>query len=159
MASKAAPSILSADLTISGQIVSSGDIQIDGNIEGEILSSSVTIGQTAHVKGEIAGEDIIVKGRVKGTIYGKKVHLCDTAYVEGDIVHEALAIENGSYFNGSVRREKDPLLNASIQPADTGSHNAVSEEPLTPAGIDGSEANTPPLDNAGGEVPKQANEY
>ncbi len=112
---KAAPSILSADIIISGQIISAGEIQIDGNIQGEILSTSVTIGETANINGEIAGDDVVIKGRVQGVILGKRVHLCDTAHVEGDIVHEALAIENGSYFNGSVRREKNPLSKATIQ--------------------------------------------
>lgn len=147
MAKKSAPSILSPDLTICGQIVSSSDIQIDGNIEGEILSTSVTIGQTAHVKGEIAGDDIIIKGHVQGTIYGKKVHLCDTAHVEGDIIHEVLAIENGSHFSGSVRREKDPLLGASIQETDTkpqipNEHATPSQQNNSPepmsGGFDGS---------------------
>ncbi|MGC6511650.1 MAG: bactofilin family protein [Parvibaculales bacterium] len=140
MASKSVPSILSIDLTVSGQIISSGDIQIDGNVEGEILSTSVTIGQTAHVRGEIAGDDIIVKGHVKGTIYGKKVHLCETAHVEGDIVHEALAIENGSYFNGSVRREKNPLQNASIQQTEPETQVPAMQDTTAAAALDDDES-------------------
>ncbi len=113
--SKAAPSILSHDLTVAGQLSSTGDIQIDSHIKGEIRSHSLTIGEKANVEGEIAGEDIVIRGKVTGTIIGKRVHLCQSAHVEGDIFHEALAVENGSFFNGSVSRVEDPLSLASIQ--------------------------------------------
>ena len=113
--SKAAPSILSHDLTVAGQLSSTGDIQIDSHIKGEIRSHSLTIGEKANVEGEIAGEDIVIRGKVSGTIIGKRVHLCQSAHVEGDIFHEALAVENGSFFNGSVSRVENPLSLASIQ--------------------------------------------
>lgn len=111
---RAAPSILSSDLTVLGQLHADGEIQIDGHVDGDIRSCSLVIGQSAHVTGEIAAEDITVRGRVKGTILGKRVHLCATGHVEGEIFHEALAIESGSFFSGSVHRVKDPLSKASI---------------------------------------------
>lgn len=113
--SKAAPSILSTDLYIYGQVLATGDMQIDGTVDGDIRSCSVTVGENAKIIGELSGDDITVKGRVKGVIRGKRVHLCATCHVEGDIFHEALAIENGSFFNGSVHREENPLKKSSIQ--------------------------------------------
>lgn len=111
----AAPSILSADLYIYGQIMAEGDIQIDGTIEGDIRSNCVTVGENAKINGELSGDNITIKGRVEGVVRGKRVHLCSTCHVEGDIYHEALAIENGSFFNGSVHRVENPLNDASIQ--------------------------------------------
>ncbi len=112
--SKVAPSILSQDLNVSGQIVSSGDVQIEGVLEGDLRSHAVTIGEKARVTGEISGELVTVRGFVKGTIRARQVHLCASCYVVGDIYHEALAIETGAHLDGVVRREKDPLANASI---------------------------------------------
>ena len=112
---KAAPSILSTDLHICGQVVADGDIQIDGTVEGNIRSAFVTIGKSAKITGELAGDDITIKGRVTGVIRGKRVHLCAGCHVEADIFHEALAIENGSHFNGSSYREENPLAKASVQ--------------------------------------------
>ena len=106
--SKVAPSILS------GQIVSSGDVQIEGVLEGDLRSHAVTIGEKARVTGEISGELVTVRGFVKGTIRARQVHLCASCHVVGDIYHEALAIETGAHLDGVVRREKDPLANASI---------------------------------------------
>ena len=112
--SKVAPSILSQDLNVSGQIVSSGDVQIEGVLEGDLRSHAVTIGEKARVTGEISGELVTVRGFVKGTIRARQVHLCASCHVVGDIYHEALAIETGAHLDGVVRREKDPLANASI---------------------------------------------
>ena len=111
---RAAPSILSSDINVLGQLFADGEIHIDGHVDGDVRSSKLVIGESANVKGEIAADDVTIRGRVKGTILGKRVHLCATGHVEGEIFHEALAIESGCFFNGSVHREKDPLAKASI---------------------------------------------
>lgn len=105
----APPSIISTDLMIQGHLVSSGDIQIDGNIEGDIRSGSMTIGEQATIHGDIMGDMISVQGRVVGSIRGRKVQLCSTCHVEGDITHESLAMEPGAFFEGSCRHSDDPL--------------------------------------------------
>ncbi|MGI9439649.1 MAG: bactofilin family protein [Parvibaculales bacterium] len=111
---KSAPSILSHDMHITGQIVSSGDIQIEGMLDGDVRSHAVTIGENAVINGEVAGEIITVFGTIIGTIRARRVHLCASCNVKGDIYHQALAIESGAEFNGSVKREKDPLAQAAI---------------------------------------------
>lgn len=112
--SKSAPSILSHDMHIVGQIFSSGDIQIEGHLDGDLRSNAVTIGEQAEVNGEVAGATVTVFGKVNGTIRGQQIYLCATCEVTGDVINEALAIETGAKLNGEVKREKDPLKNASI---------------------------------------------
>ena len=46
-----APSIFSSDVVVVGDLKSKGDIQFDGQIEGSIQSVSLTVGETAMVKG------------------------------------------------------------------------------------------------------------
>ena len=111
---KAAPSILSHDMHVVGQIFSTGDIQIEGRLDGDLRSHAVTVGEQAQITGEVAGETVTVFGKVKGTIRGKQVYLCATCEVDGDVINEALAIETGAKLNGAVKRDKDPLKNASI---------------------------------------------
>lgn len=113
---RVAPSILSADLVVKGQIYSSGDVQLDGVLEGNICSHAVTIGESARILGEISGEIVTIRGQVDGTIRARRVHLCAGSRVNGDIYHEALAIESGAELNGAVKREKDPLADAAIKP-------------------------------------------
>ena len=110
--SRSGPSLISADVKITGSIVSQGELQIDGHIEGDVRASALTIGNTGAVKGEIAAETVIVRGSVKGSVRGKKVQLCTGAKVEGDITHASLAIEPNAIFEGQVRHAQDPLAGA-----------------------------------------------
>jgi len=98
------PSIISADMKIVGSINQGGDVQIDGIIEGDVASRSVTVSETATVRGSISAETVRVSGTVKGGVTGKAVTLTRTARVEGDIVHQELAIEPGANFEGHCRR-------------------------------------------------------
>lgn len=112
--SKAAPSILSHDMHVVGRIFSTGDIQIEGRLDGDLRSHAVTIGEKAEVNGEVSGDTVTVFGKVKGTLRGRQIYLCATCEVDGDVYNEALAIESGAQLNGAVKREKDPLKNAAI---------------------------------------------
>lgn len=110
-ASKAKPnaSVLSSDLTVVGNLKTSGDIQVEGTVEGDIRAHLLTVGETATIRGEIVADDIVVNGRVIGRVRGLKVRLTSTARVEGDIIHKTIAIESGAHFEGSVQRQDDPL--------------------------------------------------
>ncbi len=106
-------STLSSDLTVKGNLKTSGDIQIEGTIEGDIRAHLLTVGEGATVKGEVVADDVVVNGRVVGRVRGLKVRLTSTARVEGDIIHKTIAIESGAHFEGSVQRSDDPLNNQS----------------------------------------------
>ncbi len=110
-APKAKPpaSILSSDLHIKGNLKTSGDIQVEGQVDGDIRAHLLTVGEGATVKGECVADDVVVNGRVIGRVRGLKVRLTATARVEGDIIHKTIAIESGAHFEGSVQRQEDPL--------------------------------------------------
>jgi cytoskeletal protein CcmA (bactofilin family) len=102
--SNATPSIISADLRIVGDLASAGDIQIDGEVEGDIQSRTLTVGEGAQVKGSITAETVRVCGGVAGQIKATTVTLDKTAKVMGDILHTSLAIEPGAFLEGHCRR-------------------------------------------------------
>ncbi len=129
-----APSILSSDLVVTGSIVSEGEIQLDGVVEGDIRASVLTIGEGASVKGEVAAENVIIRGRVEGSIRARQVELAATAHVEGDVIHAALAIESGAYFDGLCKRDSDPLSEAKSAIAATpGASPSSSVNPVAPS--------------------------
>ena len=114
---KAAASVLSSDLTVVGNLRTTGDIQVEGTVEGDIRAHLLTVGESATIRGEIVADDIVVNGRVIGRVRGLKVRLTSTARVEGDIIHKTIAIESGAHFEGSVQRQDDPLANGRTPPA------------------------------------------
>ena len=116
----AAPSIISADLVVNGTLTSTGDIQVDGRVEGDVRSAGLVVGDKAFIHGEVMAEGITVCGRVQGSIRARKVLLCATCHVEGNILHEAFAVETGAFFEGNCRHADNPLSddNASKKPSD-----------------------------------------
>ncbi|SLN29675.1 Polymer-forming cytoskeletal [Roseivivax jejudonensis] len=106
---KPAASVLSSDLHITGNVKTTGDIQVEGTVEGDIRAHLLTVGETATIKGECIADDVVVNGRIVGRVRGLKVRLTATARVEGDIIHKTIAIESGAHFEGSVQRQDDPL--------------------------------------------------
>ncbi len=114
---KPTPSTLSNDLHITGNVKTTGDINVEGTVEGDIRAHLLTIGETATVKGEVVADDVVIHGRIVGRVRGLKVRLTSTARVEGDIIHKTIAIESGAHFEGSVQRQDDPLNSGSAKPA------------------------------------------
>jgi cytoskeletal protein CcmA (bactofilin family) len=107
--SGSAPSIISADLIVNGTLTSTGDIQVDGRVEGDVHSAGLVIGDHAVIHGEVFAEEVTVRGRVEGSIRARKVLLCSTCHVEGNILHEAFAVETGAFFEGNCRHADNPL--------------------------------------------------
>ena len=108
---KVPPSVLSSDLKVKGNLLTSGDIQIEGIIEGDIQAHLLTVGETSRIKGEIIADDVIINGNVIGCVRGLKVRLTNKARVQGDIIHKAIAIESGAHFEGTVQRSDNPFEN------------------------------------------------
>ncbi len=106
---KAAPSLISMDMSVTGTMTAGGDIQVDGKVDGDITTGSLTVGEKAVVTGDILAEEVVVRGKIVGSIRARKVQLCSTCHVEGDIYHQALAVETGAYFEGNCRHSDDPL--------------------------------------------------
>ena len=106
------PSIISADLKITGDLISDGDIQLNGILVGNVKSDSLTIGETARVEGKISAKELRVSGEVIGEVTAGNVALSKGARVNGDITHESLAIEPGADVEGHIRRQEAPRLKA-----------------------------------------------
>lgn len=136
-AGRTAPSIISADMKINGSVVSDGEMQIDGLIDGDVQAASLTIGNSGKIIGEVRAETVVIRGHVKGAVRAKKVELETGANVHGDIVHASLSIHGDASFEGQVKRADDPLKQsgpvAAAKPAETkapaASNGAASSAP------------------------------
>ncbi|MEM6648981.1 MAG: polymer-forming cytoskeletal protein [Pseudomonadota bacterium] len=102
------PSIISSDMVIKGSVESSGEIQFDGQIEGDLHAHGLVVGEGANVVGEIVASKVRVCGHVEGAIRAVQVELSTSATVRGDIMHTSLSIENGAKFEGKCRHSDNP---------------------------------------------------
>ena len=107
-----APSVISSELVVRGTLISAGDVQIEGKVDGDIRATSLIVGDKAVIVGDLYAEECIVRGRVEGSIRARKVQLCATCHVEGNILHEALSVESGAFFEGNCRHSDNPLADA-----------------------------------------------
>ncbi len=98
-------SVISKALKITGELESTEDIQIDGQIEGDVRGVGVKIGQNAKVKGTVYGDEVELAGTIEGKIESKKVILAATARMSGDVWHQEIKIDPGAYINGNLKPE------------------------------------------------------
>jgi cytoskeletal protein CcmA (bactofilin family) len=106
-------SVIGPDLIIQGNLISKGEVQIEGEVQGDIHGTHIIIGEKARITGGIIAEECIIRGHVLGTVRGRRVLLQTSSHVEGDIYHQTVAIEQGAFFEGKSRRTDDPIAGIS----------------------------------------------
>ena len=97
-------STIGPDLRIAGNLYCKGELHIEGQIEGDINSSSVSVRKGALITGSIEAENILIDGAVNGQIKAPTVTIASSARVTGDVIHQTLAVEEGAHLEGHCRR-------------------------------------------------------
>jgi cytoskeletal protein CcmA (bactofilin family) len=125
-----APEILSTfgtGMTITGNVVCPGALQIFGRVTGEIQASHLVICEGAKVEGKIIAQETVIQGTFNGTIHGNSVKLQGKAIVDGEIFNKSLVIEPNVQFEGVSRRldrtieaPADDLIGLSPEPVTAG---------------------------------------
>jgi cytoskeletal protein CcmA (bactofilin family) len=98
------PSIISADMTVQGNLHSLGDVQVEGAVVGDIAAAKLVIADGGTVTGNISAQDVRICGALNGSVRANMVTLTATARVLGDVHHELLTIETGGRLEGLSRR-------------------------------------------------------
>ncbi len=99
-------SIISPDLKIKGDLVSSGDIKVEGSVEGSISCRTLTLGDNPVLNCNVTADTVRVNGEFSGQVKATKVVLTSTARFNGDIYQETLEVEDGASIQGHVGRLK-----------------------------------------------------
>jgi len=104
MSTNAAKNVLSADVEIKGNIKFSGEMTLDGKLDGEIQTDGILqLGDSAIINGNITAQSVIVRGKVHGNINAKeKIEIKSKAELFGDIRASKLVIEEGVTYVGKT---------------------------------------------------------
>jgi len=88
---------------INGDIISDGDIRIDGELNGNLETKGrLVLGASGRIEGEIRCKSCEISGSHNGNLYiTELLSLKVTANVTGNIVTGKLSIEPGAYFAGA----------------------------------------------------------
>jgi cytoskeletal protein CcmA (bactofilin family) len=109
-------SVIDPGLLITGTLEGDGELQIDGQVRGDIRCTHLTVGSAATVAGNITAHEVVVRGKVTGIIGGNRVMLMDSAHVESEIFHKRLSVEEGAHFEGEARFNEQPIEKARSRP-------------------------------------------
>lgn len=125
-------SVIAENLRIKGELISDGDVELKGTIEGDIVCRTLLVAEDACIKGSAAAEKIVIRGTVEGTVSGNRVTLTSSARVTGELICQALSIDENAYFDGKSQRVSDPLREHKLR-ASNGNGNGSAEAPAREA--------------------------
>ena len=94
--------IIGRETTITGKISGSGNIRIDGHIDGGVSTTgSVVIGESGVVQGDIKSGSLTVAGMVTGNVdCDGNLSIHATGQLVGDVRVRSLNIADGGVFKG-----------------------------------------------------------
>ncbi len=96
--------VLNSDVEIKGNIKFSGELSLDGKLEGEIhTDGTLQLGDNATINGNINAQSVVVRGKVHGNIsVREKIEIKSKAELFGDIRASKLVIEEGVTYVGKT---------------------------------------------------------
>ncbi len=105
--------LISESTRIVGDLHFTGNLEIEGKVTGNVLSSEggdrVRVLPTGVVTGDIHSPMAVINGRVEGNIYSsEEVHLVANSYVEGNLYYVLIEIEKGAQINGTFVYQPNP---------------------------------------------------
>lgn len=115
--------VIGEGTTIKGDLISTGDLRIDGNVIGSInTKSKCVIGNSATVTGNVEARNCDISGKIDGDVKVSEVLLIkETGVINGDLRTSKLVIENGGEFNGSCTMGSSVSMSAPSK-TDQGDH-------------------------------------
>ena len=98
--------LIAAGTRVTGDISFSGNLEIEGEVIGNVSAKSdqskVRVLQSGSVSGDITVATVIINGHVKGDIQASQlVELAAKAVVEGNLNYNLIGIEKGAEVVGS----------------------------------------------------------
>ncbi len=111
-------SLIAEGSSISGHILFSDGMRIDGTVTGNVCASEdhaslLVVSETAQVTGSLTADHIIINGSVKGPVHAQHMlELQPKARIEGDVQYAALEMHQGALIAGQLR----PLLGGEEKP-------------------------------------------
>ena len=101
--SGAPETVVGASVKIEGDLVSEGDIRVEGLVSGKIKTTkNLYVGPMAKIEADVEAGNAVVAGSVKGDIKTKESLLIqETGKISGSITCARLSIAEGANFSGT----------------------------------------------------------
>lgn len=136
-----AQNVIGKGTIIEGNIIAEGDLIIEGTVRGDVTTkTSLIVGPTCIIEGNILADHAEVAGVVKGTVQALGLLVIkSSSMIDGDVLTKNLNVESGSTFNGRFTVGSVTSTNGTIRKNDVPTISAAKME----ASVLGSEIRRP----------------
>jgi cytoskeletal protein CcmA (bactofilin family) len=114
--------VLGEGTTIDGNLISNGDLRIDGNINGNVTTQGkCVLGSSGTITGNVQAKSCDISGKIKGNIKVSDLLLIKpTGVTNGDINTSKMVVEIGGQFNGSCTMGNSVSIKRESESGDKG---------------------------------------
>lgn len=96
-------SVLGPDVTVTGNVVATADLHIDGRIDGDVTCGNVVQGTESRIAGSLKAETARIAGSIEGSVSVRQLTVERSARINGDVEYETISIENGASIDGHLK--------------------------------------------------------
>jgi cytoskeletal protein CcmA (bactofilin family) len=90
------------DITIRGDLRSTGIVALDGSLSGNVTTDTLVLGRNGKIEGHVQARNVTIEGVLVGEITAVHVAITASARVTADIVCQSVTVEVGSEIEGSL---------------------------------------------------------
>ena len=101
-------SVIGASVRIEGDLISDGDLQIEGQVNGKVNTSrNLRVGESARIQADVLAENALIAGTVEGNIkVTDTLIILETGRVLGNVFCQKFGMREGAYFSGQCNMEQ-----------------------------------------------------
>jgi cytoskeletal protein CcmA (bactofilin family) len=96
------------DITIRGDLRSTGIVALDGSLSGNVTTDTLVLGRNGRIDGHVQARNVTIEGVLVGAISAVHVAITASARVKADIVCQSVTVEVGSEIEGNLRCKPIP---------------------------------------------------
>ena len=111
-ASSGNTTLISSETTITGDITFTGQLDIEGTVNGSVQGASgdavLRVVSGGRVAGEIKVPHATVNGKVEGDVHSsERLALSEQAVIDGDVYYNLIEMAAGAKVNGGLRHSSN----------------------------------------------------
>lgn len=95
-------SVIGADVTVTGNIATDGDLHIDGTVAGDIACGALVQGASSRIVGTVTAKAARLAGTIEGAVSVVALTIEKSARLRGDAAYRTLQIDTGAQVDGRM---------------------------------------------------------
>ncbi|MDR2697080.1 MAG: polymer-forming cytoskeletal protein [Holophagales bacterium] len=96
------PSVISEEVVLTGNIKTPGALHIEGTVIGDLEVTSLVIGPTGTLQGNVNCSALNIRGKFKGASTCKELTISSSAQIDAKITYEEITLQRGAGLRGEL---------------------------------------------------------